>query len=140
MRNSSPIIQSPPATGKLLQRLVSIRQHTSAYVSIRQHTSAYVSIRRRASSCSATSSAYVSIRQHTSACVYNCCQRRHRGATSTGQHTSAYVRTYVSIRAYIYLLSGRGTNSRLKSPAKSTLVLVTRLTYTSSLRPRTPVA
>jgi hypothetical protein len=42
-----------------VDRLCSIRQHTSAFVSIRQHTSAYVSIRQH-------TSAYVSIRQHTS--------------------------------------------------------------------------
>jgi hypothetical protein len=79
------------STGLEDLRMLSIRQHTSAYA-IRQHTLAYVSIRQH-------TSAYVSIRQTTNMRASTGLEdlrmlsiRQHTSAYAIRQHALAYVR------------------------------------------------
>jgi hypothetical protein len=122
-------------------RLVSIRQHTSAYVSIRQrtpayasvrqHTSAYASIRQRTSAYASIrqhTSAYVNIRQHTSAYVSTRLGYP-AGRASAGQHTSGYVRirqhTSVYLRvAHLRLPHARQIGLRFRSCQQHVLRLL----------------
>jgi hypothetical protein len=77
------------------KRLVSIRQHMSAYVSIHQHTSAYVSIRQHTSAYVSVSRMQMSSGEGTPPRQTRRAVRAHAPAASPAacirQHTSAYV-------------------------------------------------